>query len=133
MSRDHPAVHGAATTHPAEHLGVRSLRVYAWLSSGVARCGRCFTSLFLHAGFLHLFGNMLFLWIYGTTLNIGSGRCLLDCLSRDRSGRNAVPSDSDQGAMKLLAAIRAVATAMTALDAAGEAKLRKTLSSYGML
>lgn len=24
-----------------------------------------FTSLFLHANFLHLFGNMLFLWIYG--------------------------------------------------------------------
>ncbi len=24
-----------------------------------------FSSLFLHAGFLHLFGNMLFLWIYG--------------------------------------------------------------------
>ncbi|MXY16317.1 MAG: rhomboid family intramembrane serine protease, partial [Acidobacteria bacterium] len=24
-----------------------------------------FTSLFLHAGFLHLAGNMLFLWIYG--------------------------------------------------------------------
>ena len=24
-----------------------------------------FTALFLHAGFMHLFGNMLFLWIYG--------------------------------------------------------------------
>ena len=27
--------------------------------------GTLFSSLFLHAGFLHLFGNMLFLWIYG--------------------------------------------------------------------
>ena len=27
--------------------------------------GALFSSLFLHAGFLHLFGNMLFLWIYG--------------------------------------------------------------------
>ncbi|MFQ5989507.1 MAG: rhomboid family intramembrane serine protease, partial [Candidatus Methylomirabilales bacterium] len=24
-----------------------------------------FTTMFLHAGFMHLFGNMLFLWIYG--------------------------------------------------------------------
>lgn len=29
--------------------------------SGVA----LFTAMFLHAGFMHLFGNMLFLWIYG--------------------------------------------------------------------
>lgn len=27
--------------------------------------GALFLSMFLHAGFLHLFGNMLFLWIYG--------------------------------------------------------------------
>ena len=27
--------------------------------------GTIFTSIFLHANFLHLFGNMLFLWIYG--------------------------------------------------------------------
>ena len=27
--------------------------------------GTLFTSIFLHANFLHLFGNMLFLWIYG--------------------------------------------------------------------
>jgi membrane associated rhomboid family serine protease len=29
------------------------------------RLSALFASLFLHAGFLHLFGNMLFLWIYG--------------------------------------------------------------------
>jgi membrane associated rhomboid family serine protease len=29
------------------------------------RVADLFYSLFLHAGFLHLFGNMLFLWIYG--------------------------------------------------------------------
>ncbi|MBI3783124.1 MAG: rhomboid family intramembrane serine protease [Deltaproteobacteria bacterium] len=33
-----------------------------------------FLSLFLHAGFLHLFGNMLFLWIYGDNIEIRLGR-----------------------------------------------------------
>jgi membrane associated rhomboid family serine protease len=33
-----------------------------------------FTSLFLHAGFLHLFGNMLFLWIYGDNVEKRLGR-----------------------------------------------------------
>jgi len=33
-----------------------------------------FTSLFLHAGFMHLFGNMLFLWIYGDNVEHRMGR-----------------------------------------------------------
>ena len=33
-----------------------------------------FFSLFLHAGFLHLFGNMLFLWIYGDNVEHRLGR-----------------------------------------------------------
>ncbi len=38
-----------------------------------------FTSMFLHAGFMHLFGNMLFLWIYGDNVEhrLGHGRFLL--------------------------------------------------------
>jgi membrane associated rhomboid family serine protease len=38
-----------------------------------------FFSLFLHAGFLHLAGNMLFLWIYGDNVEhrLGPGRYLL--------------------------------------------------------
>jgi membrane associated rhomboid family serine protease len=38
-----------------------------------------FTSLFLHANFMHLFGNMLFLWIYGDNVEhrMGGGRYLL--------------------------------------------------------
>ena len=38
-----------------------------------------FTSMFLHAGFLHLVGNMLFLWIYGDNVEhrLGRGRFLL--------------------------------------------------------
>ncbi len=33
-----------------------------------------FYSLFLHSGFLHLFGNMLFLWIYGDNVEHRLGR-----------------------------------------------------------
>jgi len=33
-----------------------------------------FTAMFLHAGFLHLFGNMLFLWIYGDNVEKRLGR-----------------------------------------------------------
>lgn len=33
-----------------------------------------FFSMFLHGGFLHLFGNMLFLWIYGDNIEYRLGR-----------------------------------------------------------
>jgi membrane associated rhomboid family serine protease len=35
-----------------------------------------FSSMFLHGGFMHLFGNMLYLWIFGNTLEdrLGHGR-----------------------------------------------------------
>jgi membrane associated rhomboid family serine protease len=38
-----------------------------------------FTSMFLHGGWMHLIGNMLFLWVFGRNLEdlIGSGRFLL--------------------------------------------------------
>jgi membrane associated rhomboid family serine protease len=38
-----------------------------------------FSSMFLHAGFVHLAGNMLFLWIYGDNVEhrLGRGRFLL--------------------------------------------------------
>ncbi|HZN03871.1 MAG TPA: rhomboid family intramembrane serine protease [Candidatus Polarisedimenticolia bacterium] len=34
------------------------------------------TSMFLHGGFMHLFGNMLFLWIYGDNVEYRMGRIL---------------------------------------------------------
>jgi membrane associated rhomboid family serine protease len=42
-----------------------------------------FTSMFLHGGFLHLGGNMLFLWIFGNNVEdlLGRGRYLLLYLS----------------------------------------------------
>jgi len=33
-----------------------------------------FSAMFLHGGFLHLFGNMLFLWIYGDNIEYRLGR-----------------------------------------------------------
>jgi membrane associated rhomboid family serine protease len=33
-----------------------------------SQLGRIFTSMFLHGGFLHLGGNMLFLWIFGNNI-----------------------------------------------------------------
>jgi membrane associated rhomboid family serine protease len=35
-----------------------------------------FTAMFLHGGFLHLFGNMLFLWIYGDNVEHRLGKTL---------------------------------------------------------
>src|SRR6202000_2097653 len=38
-----------------------------------------FTSMFLHAGWMHLIGNMLFLWVFGRNLEdlLGGARFLL--------------------------------------------------------
>jgi len=33
-----------------------------------------FTSMFLHGGFLHIFGNMLYLWIFGNNIEDALGR-----------------------------------------------------------
>jgi membrane associated rhomboid family serine protease len=45
-----------------------------WVPRGAA----VFTSMFLHSGLAHLFGNMLFLWIYGHNVEdaMGHGRFL---------------------------------------------------------
>ena len=47
--------------------------------SGVARWLPLVTSQFLHGGFLHLAGNMLYLWIFGDNVEdrLGHGRFLL--------------------------------------------------------
>ncbi|SRR6266511_1520003 len=47
-----------------------------WGASILERYAPLFTSMFLHGGFMHLFGNMLYLWIFGNTLEdrLGHGR-----------------------------------------------------------
>ncbi|HUT57124.1 MAG TPA: rhomboid family intramembrane serine protease [Phycisphaerae bacterium] len=44
--------------------------VRQWLlDPGVPRLAQFFTSVFLHAGWPHLIGNMIFLWVFGNAIN----------------------------------------------------------------
>jgi membrane associated rhomboid family serine protease len=54
----------------------RSIGAGAWLSTPVLAT---FTSLFLHGGWLHLLGNMLYLWIFGNNIEDRLGRVAFLC------------------------------------------------------
>ena len=56
-------------TVPAELVG--AVTTGAWLSAPLLDV---FTSMFLHAGWLHLLGNLLFLWIFGNNVEDWMGR-----------------------------------------------------------
>jgi membrane associated rhomboid family serine protease len=56
-------------TIPAELVAAVEAR--DWISRPVADV---FTSMFLHAGWLHLLGNMLYLWIFGNNVEDRMGR-----------------------------------------------------------
>jgi membrane associated rhomboid family serine protease len=81
-------------THPGQHCDLVSRTVEGLEGPGVVEGLSChagrasaqpatwetlFTSMFLHGGFLHIFGNMLFLGIFGPTVEdrIGRARFLL--------------------------------------------------------
>jgi membrane associated rhomboid family serine protease len=53
--------------HDAYEFYYRFAMIPALISDGQGY-GTLFTSMFLHAGWLHLAGNMLFLWIFGDNL-----------------------------------------------------------------
>jgi membrane associated rhomboid family serine protease len=62
------------------NLSVYDLFVFRWgFRPADPSVATLFVSMFLHAGFLHLFGNMLFLWIYGDNVEhrLGHVRFLL--------------------------------------------------------
>jgi membrane associated rhomboid family serine protease len=77
-------------THPGEHCGLVTERSAEGLVSGVACQGQpgvsgdpgpqpatwvtAFTSMFMHGSFLHIFGNMLFLAIFGPNVEDKIGR-----------------------------------------------------------
>jgi membrane associated rhomboid family serine protease len=77
-------------THPGKHCGLVSVHTPEGIASIVACQGlpgvtgsppaqpatweTVFTSMFLHGSFLHIFGNMLFLAIFGPTLEDSMGR-----------------------------------------------------------
>ncbi len=48
-------------------VGVATLREVSWIEGA-------FTSIFMHAGWAHLFGNMLFLWIFGNNVEDVMGK-----------------------------------------------------------
>lgn len=63
-----------------QHLSAYDLFVYLHgYKPAAPELSDLFTSMFLHANFLHLFGNMLFLWIYGDNVEhrLGHLRFLL--------------------------------------------------------
>jgi membrane associated rhomboid family serine protease len=78
-------------THPGDHCGLVTVQTPQGLASTVACQGQpgvtgspppgqpatwetAFTSMFLHGSFLHIFGNMLFLAIFGPTVEDAMGR-----------------------------------------------------------
>ncbi len=77
-------------THPGKHCGLITERTSSGLFSAIACQGQpgvsgspgaqpatwetVFTSMFLHASFLHIFGNMIFLAIFGPTVEDAIGR-----------------------------------------------------------
>jgi len=48
-----------------KHYGVIPAMASHWHHQGMAILVTYFTSIFLHGGWLHIIGNMLFLWIFG--------------------------------------------------------------------
>ncbi len=74
------AVPGAAPRDVLNRLSAYDLFTFAWgYRPANPSLVTLVTAMFLHGGFLHLFGNMLFLWIYGDNVEhrLGPGRYLL--------------------------------------------------------
>ncbi len=81
-------------------LATSTATLNAWgFRPGQPEAADVFTSMFLHAGVLHLAGNMLFLWIYGDNVEhrLGHGRFLLAYLATGAAavaGHAALTPDS---------------------------------------
>ena len=57
---------GVSPTQVIQQISAYDLVVFSWGFRSVdPSLITLFTAMFLHGGFMHLFGNMLFLWIYG--------------------------------------------------------------------
>ena len=57
---------GLSVSQILQHISAYELYVFKHgFKAGAPQIGDLFYSMFLHGGFFHLFGNMLFLWIYG--------------------------------------------------------------------
>jgi membrane associated rhomboid family serine protease len=68
-------------THPGKHCALSAGQVLCEGQSGVAGTApgqpstwvTVFSSMFMHGGFLHIAGNMLFLWIFGNNVEDSMG------------------------------------------------------------
>lgn len=67
-----------AVTHPGVHCGLQSPQAVVCAKPGppgaLPTWQTIFTSMFTHASILHIAGNMLFLWIFGNTVEDSMGR-----------------------------------------------------------
>lgn len=71
-----------ALTHPGVHCGVFQTLAGTELActhrvgvvSAIPTWETAFSSMFMHASFLHIAGNMLFLWIFGSNVEDSMGR-----------------------------------------------------------
>jgi membrane associated rhomboid family serine protease len=70
-----------------------------------------FTSLFIHGGFLHLGGNMLFLWIFGNNVEdlLGRGRYLLLFLASGAAAALVQAASAPQSHLAMIGASGAIA------------------------
>jgi membrane associated rhomboid family serine protease len=69
------ALHGRVPAHALlSQVSAYDLFVFRWgFRPAAPAAADLFTSMFLHAGLLHLAGNMLFLWIYGDNVEYRLG------------------------------------------------------------
>ncbi|HEV3473922.1 MAG TPA: rhomboid family intramembrane serine protease, partial [Actinomycetota bacterium] len=63
--------HGAI---PDELFGLQPIPAVAQACGGKSVLVSLFTSMFLHGGFLHIAGNMLYLWVFGNNVEDRMGR-----------------------------------------------------------
>ena len=75
-----------------------------------------FTSMFMHGGFFHIFGNMLYLWIFGNNVedNMGHGRFLVFYLLCGLAAAMAQIAVSPNSRVPLLGASGAIAGVLAA-------------------
>src|SRR5437773_6015659 len=75
-----------------------------------------FTSMFMHAGWVHLLGNMLYLWIFGDNVEdrLGHGGCLRICLDAGHATTPAQVSIAPDSRIPMLGASGAIASVLGA-------------------
>jgi membrane associated rhomboid family serine protease len=66
-TKDYEAARARSAENPGAQLGPFTIDQKAWYVT-------LFTSMFMHGGWLHILGNMLFLWVFGNNIEDRLGR-----------------------------------------------------------